>query len=237
MIQTNYWNETIIQPLRTVLQRFWDFITNNLLLMVAVFIVGLIIAWIVKQILHLLLKIFKFDRFCRRVGLADGLQKIGISRTPSAALSRFVFWILFLSFLMFSLDILEIAPLTGLTSQFFLFIPNLIAGLLILLLGYFVSGFIHRAVLLAAVNAHIKHARILAGGAYLIVFFFFIGIAVEQIGIGRHIVMAAFTVILACIGLAMAIAIGLGGKDIAKDLLERYVKEDSPKEKDEITHL
>ena len=65
------------------------------------------------------------------------MQKIGISRTPSAALSRFFFWLLFLVFLMFSLNVLNIAPLADLTAKFFTFIPNLLVAIVII----FVSGF------------------------------------------------------------------------------------------------
>lgn len=236
-MENNYWQETIVDPLKTVLQHFWNFIVNNLLTMIVILVLGLVIAWIAKQILRLLLKIFKFDRFCDRVGFTAGLQRIGISRTPSSALSRFVFWFLFLIFLMFSLNVLDIAPLKDLTSQFFVFIPHLIAAILIIFVGYFLSGFLHRATLLATVNAHIKHAKLIAGGVYLIVLFFFIAVALEQMGIGEHVVMATFITILICLGLGAAIAFGLGAKDIVKDFLERQIKEPEKEDKDEISHL
>ncbi len=236
-MENNYWQETIVEPLKTVLQHAWSFIVNNLLTMIVVLILGLLIAWLVKQILNILLRIFKFDRFCDRHGFSAGLQKIGISRTPTAALSRFIFWLLFLIFLMFSLNVLDIAPLASLTSQFFAFIPHLLVAIVIIFVGYLLSGFLHRAILLGAVNAHIKHAKLLAGGVYVIAMFFFIAIALEQMGIGEHIVMATFITILICIGLAAAIAFGLGAKDIVKDFLERQMKESKKEDEDEISHL
>ncbi len=238
-MENNYWQETIVEPLKIVLQQFWSFIVNNLLTMIVVLILGLVIAWIVKQILSLLLKVLRFDRFCDRHGFTAGMQKIGISRTPSAAISRFFFWLLFLVFLMFSLNVLNIAPLADLTSKFFTFIPNLLIAIVIIFVGYFLSGFLHRAVLLGAVNAGVKHAKLLAGGVHVIAMFFFIAIALEQMGIGQHIVMATFITILTCIGLAAAIAFGLGAKDIVKDFLQKQVKEPKKEEegKDEISHL
>jgi hypothetical protein len=236
-MENNYWQETIMEPLKTVLQHAWNFIVNNLLTMIVILILGLVIAWIIKQILSILLKVFRFDRFCDRHGFTAGMQKIGISRTPSEALSRFFFWLLFLIFLMFSLNVLNIAPLADLTSKFFTFIPNLLIAIVIIFVGYFLSGFLHRAVLLGAVNANIKHAKLLAGGVHVIAMFFFIAIALEQMGIGEHIVMATFITVLICIGLAAAIAFGLGAKDVVKDFLEKQMKEPKEEDKDEISHL
>jgi hypothetical protein len=100
------------------------------------------------------------------------------------------------------------------------------------------SRFLHRSVLVAAVNAHVRHASVLARsvqGAVIIVGF---AVALEHLSIGRTIVLAAFSITFGGIVLALALAFGMAGKDLARDFLEKNVKSSQEGEKrDEIQHL
>jgi hypothetical protein len=104
------------------------------------------------------------------------------------------------------------------------------------------SAFINRTVLLAAVNANVQFAHGLAVAAQSLVLFFFLAIALEQLGIGYGIVGVTFSILLGGVVLALALAFGLGGKDLAREVLERRFGKLSKKskrqpEKDEISYL
>jgi len=71
----------------------------------------------------------------------------------------------------------------------------------------------------------------------LTVFLFAATIALEQLGIGRETVIIAFAIIFGGIVLALAIAFGLGGRDLAREYLEKKIKKETDEEKDEITHI
>jgi hypothetical protein len=119
-----------------------------------------------------------------------------------------------------------------------------LAALLILFAGYLLSAFVNRTVLIAAVNANLQFARALAMAAQSLVFIFFLAIALEQAGIGQGIVVATFSILFGGAVLALALAFGFGGRDLARDILERRfgksgrkAKRKTESEMDEISHL
>jgi hypothetical protein len=81
-----------------------------------------------------------------------------------------------------------------------------------------------------------RFAGLLARGVKILIFVFAFAMALEQLGIGRNIVVVAFTILFSGIVFALALAFGLGGKDIARDYLEKKFKE-KEEDKDDIQHL
>jgi hypothetical protein len=101
-----------------------------------------------------------------------------------------------------------------------------------------VASFVSRAVLLALVNAQFKMAAQVAAVLKIMMLVIFVAMSVEQLGIAYGVVVATVSIAFGGFILAMAIAFGLGGKDIAREILEkRYKKDDTPPEKDEISHI
>lgn len=106
---------------------------------------------------------------------------------------------------------------------------------MILLFGYILSNFFGRAALIASVNAGIKVSGLIGKFVKFTVFMLAVTMALEQLGIRKETVIIAFAIVFGGIVFALAIAFGLGGKDMAKDYMEkRLFKEE---EKDDIEHL
>lgn len=236
-MDTNFWNDAILEPLRRFAGLALAFVLNNLLGMLVVLFVGVLVAYLIRGTLHLLLRITRFDRFCERRGITAALRAAGVERSPAGAAARFAYWLVVFVFLMFSLAALNIPPVNDLVSRFFLLLPNVLAALLILLLGYLAAAFLHRATLLAAVNAGVARARALATVVQLLVLLFTIAVALEQVGIGRSIVLATFTVAFGTVGLAAALAFGHAARDLAKTVLERQMTSPRSEELGGISHL
>jgi hypothetical protein len=89
------------------------------------------------------------------------------------------------------------------------------------IIGYLVSNFVSQAVLIAAVNAGLPPARWIAAGTRWGIQLLTVAMALEQLGIAQHIVVVGFGITWGGLVLAAALALGLGGKDLAKDFLER----------------
>lgn len=232
-------NNAILMPLQNLLTQVYNFIPN-FFAMLLILVIGFLVSFVAKKILILLLKLIKFDRLSFRSGFDNVLAKAGFRRKSTELLGIFLYWLLFFIFIMLALNALKVTALNNLISQFFLFIPNFITGFILFFLGYLISIFIERTVLIAAVNAELQFARILARGIQLLVLAFFLAIALEQIGIGQSIVVAAFTIVFGGIVLALALALGLGGREIGKDWLERQFgkkKSGKKEEKDMWSHL
>lgn len=236
-MDANFWNEAVLEPLRRFAGLAFAFVLHNLLGMMVVLLAGVVVAYLIRGALHLLLRITQFDRFCERRGVTAALRAAGVQRSPSGATARLAYWVVIFVFLMFSLAALNIAPVNDLVSRFFLFLPNLLAALLILLLGYLAAAFLQRATLLAAVNAGVARARAIATTVQLLVLLFTIAVALEQVGIGRSIVLATFTVAFGAVGLAAALAFGHAARDLAKTVLEQQMTSPRDEGLGGISHL
>jgi hypothetical protein len=232
-----FWDEAILEPLRRFVDQAMSFLLNNLLAMVVVLLAGVVAAYLVALLTRVVLRIVRFDAFCDRHGLTAALRTAGVARPPAAAAARLAYWLVVFVFLMFSLAALNVAPMTDMISRLFLLLPQVIAALVILLIGYLTSAFLHRAALLAAVNAGVPRARLMASTTQVLVLLFTVAVALEQVGIGRNIVLATFSIALGSLGLASALAFGHAARDLARTVLERQLAPADRTDLGEITHL
>jgi len=233
----NFWDSAVLEPLRHFADQALDFLLHNFLAMLVVLLVGVLVAYAVRVVVAVLLRLLGFDRFCERHGVRGTLQSAGIALGPTALAGRLAFWAVMTVFLVFSLAALNIAPMNDLVSRLFVFLPQLLAALVILVLGYVVGVFLQRAALLAAVNAALPRARVLASAVQLLVLLFTAAMALEQVGIGRNIVLAAFSVVFGSVGLAAALAFGYAARDLARSVLERHISGADQEGLGEISHL
>jgi len=228
------WKISIIQSWKKIA----GFVPDLFQLLVII-ILGFIIAWILKLMVRYLLKMVKFDVFGYRVGLTSILTKASVNRSPSEVIGIIIYWLAIFLFFMIALGTLNIYAVDNLVASVFTDIPNFVIAIFVFLLGYFLSRFLSRAILIGLVNAQVKSAKLIAGLFQMLIIVLFSAMAIEQLGIARGIVVATFSICFGGVVLASAIAFGLGGKDIAREILERRFK--APKEEkakpDEFSHL
>jgi hypothetical protein len=117
------------------------------------------------------------------------------------------------------------------------YLPRLAAALLILVLGYAVSAFIARSVLLWAVNARVRGARWLARGIQLLMAVFFGALALENLGFGRDVALVVLAILLGSGTFSLALAYGLAGRDFARESLEVMLREVRDEDRDTLSHL
>jgi len=232
------WRVTIADSLNKFLGKVIVFLPN-LLAMITILVVGFLIAWIFKKLLFRFLKAIQFDRVSKQWGLADILSKGGVIYSPANLLSRFFFWVIVLVTLILGINALEVAATQNLITQFFNYLPHFFAAMIILVIGYLIAIFLGRATLIAAVNAQMESARLLSRLVRWFLIILSLTMALYQLGIAEKVIVAAFSVIFGGIVLALAIAFGWGGRELAKDFLERlYKREGKGSEKqDDISHI
>ena len=122
-------------------------------------------------------------------------------------------------------------------QEFFRFVPRLLVGLLVLAFGFLIGNFLWRASLLAAVNAGLPGARLLSGALRVLVIAIGVVMALEQVGLATAVVLTAFAITFGAFMLGAAIAFGLGGRDAAKQLLERQRDASRDRDSDASPHL
>jgi hypothetical protein len=217
------WRTAIIDSFNKFLGKVLTFLPN-LLAMVTILIVGLLIAWAVKGLLLRFLKAIQFDRVSRQWGLSDVLSKGGLAYSPANLLSRFSYWVIVLITLILGINALEVAATQNLITQFFNYLPHLFAAIIILVIGYLAAIFLGQATLIAAVNAQMESAKLLARAVRWFIIILSLTMALYQLGIAEKVIISAFSIVFGGIVLALAIAFGWGGRELAKDFLERLYK-------------
>lgn len=198
---------------------------------------GLLIAWTVSRIVRQTLKLAKFNQFCGNAGLTHLLNKADIRPQPAELAGRLVFWMIFLIFLFSAIRVTGIEALNRLAVEFSLYFPSIMAALLIAFLGLLAAGFLARAALLAAVNAGWPSPRLLSLAVRYLITILSFAMALEQLKIASNIVTAAFTIAFGAVMLGLAIAFGLGGREVARKVLEKHVYKKENEEQTPFQHL
>ncbi|RJQ45453.1 MAG: hypothetical protein C4538_08470 [Nitrospiraceae bacterium] len=220
------------------LDRFYDKIIQflpNFLVSVVILIVGFIVGFILRMLFLKLFRAINIDKFSERSGAVEMMKKSGMKENVSDLLSKLIGWIVVIFFAGISISALQVPTMDKLLESFLLYIPNIFIASLILLIGYLVGNFLGRTALIACVNAGIKISGIISRFVKFAVLILSVTMALEQLGIGKETVVIAFAIIFGGVILALAVAFGFGGRDLAKEYLEEKLK--GAEERDEISHL
>lgn len=209
----------------------------GLLEMVTLIALGLVLGWLVRLVLTRLGRVLGFNDLMERWGMAASLRRAGILRTPADVVGVLAFWALFIIFASLGIDRLAGAGGGNATAFVFSLVPPLFAALLILIAGWLVANFLSQGLLIAAVNAGLPEARLLARAAHWAVLLFAGATALTQLGIGKEMVLVAFGITFGGLIFALALAFGLGGRHIARELLARRLRRETPPERERLTHL
>jgi Mechanosensitive ion channel, conserved TM helix len=216
--------DTILQGLAqaygNLVRMVADFLPR-LVVMLTIILVGLLVAFILKSILRSILRLTRLDRISEQAGASHVLRKAAMP-SMTEFLSRSLFWITFLAFILIGVSVLGIAELQEQIARLFELLPQLFVAIVILFVGMLVANFLSRAALLTAVNAGYRTPKLWGGLVRFMIWILAISMALEQVGLARQTVVAAFSIIFSAIMLALAIAFGLGGRDLARTTLEKY---------------
>lgn len=230
------WKTAIVDSFNRFLGKVLIFLPN-LLAMLTILLIGLLLAWIVKKMIIHFLKAIQIDKMSEQWGLGRILSKGGLNYSPTHLLGRFFYWVIVLIALILGINALEVAATQTLITQFFNFLPHLFAALGILVIGYLISVFLGQATLIAAVNAHMESAKILSLSVRRFIIILSLTMALYHLGIAEKVIVAAFSIIFGGIVLALAIAFGWGGRELAKEFLEGLSKRRKKEGPDKISHL
>ena len=232
------WRETLSDSFNRFLGKVTTFLPN-LLAMVTILILGVMIAWFVKMLLTRFLKVIRFDTLCERWGLTNVLSKGPLSYSPANLLGRFFYWVIVLVSIILGISALEVAAIQTVIAHFFNYLPHLFAAILILIVGYLVAVFLGQATLIGAVNAQIDSAKFLSRSVRWFIMILALTMALYHLGIADKVIISAFSILFGGIVLALAISFGWGGREFARDFLEKLYRRTKGQKKgpDDISHI
>ncbi len=213
--------DMLIEPVRAFLAQVGAFLPR-LALAVLVLIAGWLFAKVAKFAVVKGLRAINFNVLTDRAGMDGFLQQGGMRSDTTDILGLIVYWLVILAALIIGFNSLGLTYITDLLREVVLFLPKVVVALVILAFGAYFARFIANTVITYCKNVGIQDAELLARLAQYAIIAFVVLIALDQMSVGGQIVHQSFLIILAGVVFALALAFGLGGRDWAAGLLERW---------------
>jgi len=222
--------DVVIEPLRAFLVQIGSYLPR-----LAVAIVVLIVGWLVAKAVRFgvvkAMRALNFHVLTERAGVDRFLQQGGTEKDTTDLFGTIVYWLVILTALIIAFNGLGLTQVTDLLTRVLLFLPKLLLGLLVIIVGSYFGRFVGNAVQTYLRNIGTADAELLGRVAQYAIVVFVILIAVDQLDIGGDLVQRTFLILLGGLVLALALAFGIGGRDWAAHMLERWLPRHPPDER------
>ncbi len=190
-----------------------------------VFLVGLIVAWLLKSLVIRVCDVLKLDLLAEKLEVKQGFARAGMKLHVGAVLGFIVKWFVVVVFLVASSDILGWTEVTNFLSQVVYYLPNVIIAVIILLVGILVANFTRNVVKTAVEAAKLESADFLASISRWSILIFSFMAALVQLQIAQDLIRILFTGLVAMLAIGGGLAFGLGGKEHAGRFLTKLRRE------------
>jgi small-conductance mechanosensitive channel len=215
----------ILQSLQNTLDRFLEYIPQ-LIGAIIILVIGYIVARILKAVVSRVLQGIGFDGWMERGGIKQFFDRAQTRETPATVLGTLVFWFVFIIAITMAADALGIRQVSEVLGQLIAYIPSIIAAILILVLAALLANF------LASIVRGATGSDLLSNVARYAIIVYAAFAAITELGIAVQLTAPTFLIILGAVALAVAIAFGLGSREVAKDIVEKaYERRDEAQQK------
>ncbi len=218
------WDQ-IQQSLHQSMQRVFTKIAMLLPGIVAFIVVLITFFALAALATYIVRRILIASRFDQRLNeRTSSLADWAPSRSPTLLIGRVVFWSFLLAGVLVGLSTFEAASTDAVLAGYvFAYLPRIIGAVILLFLGNLVARFLSRSVLIGAVNMNLHYARLLASGVKWLVLVLTAAMVLDHLAIAGVIVDMAFGILFGGIVLALALAVGLGSRDLVSRSIEKEV--------------
>ncbi len=219
-----------IEPFVVLFNKSVELIPGIIVALVMLFL-GLFLSRWTSAIVRKLLNAIKLDTWTSKIGVNEILTRIGFGKSPTYVISFVLSWAVMITFIMIAADSLGLSTIRTLLYNLLAFIPKLFACIVILFAGLLFGRFVENVVYNSAKANNIKGGLFFSKVINVVVVVFTILLALEQIHINFALINDVILILLASMGLGLAIAFGLGARDIVADFLRETLKKDDKEEK------
>lgn len=206
----------------------WDKLIDylpNLIAALVILIIGILIAKAIGKLVQKVVEAIKVDPLIRKINIIQKIEEAGTRVVLSDILGWLVKWFLYLVLLVAISEILDLGQFTVFLKEIALYLPNVIIAVLILVVGLVLGDFVDRLVVSVLKSTRAKLAPLVGAIAKWSIFIFALLAALIQLGVAVTLIQTLFTAIVVTIALSAGLAFGLGGKEAARDVIEK-VKQD-----------
>ena len=230
MVLIQNWGDLFTSSLQGIWYGVASFVPN-LIIAVIIFAIGWVVASLIEKIVEGLFKTLKVDHALKAAGLEEVVKHSGYSLNSGLFVGSLIKWFVIVVFLVASFNALNLTQVNLFLAQVVLtYLPQVIISVLILMVAVVIADAMKKVVVGSARAAHIKSANFLGTVTKWAIWIFAIIAALFQLGIGVQILNTLLTGIVAAISIAVGLAFGLGGKEVASEILENTKNDIETKE-------
>lgn len=208
----------------------------NFLGAIVLFIVGWLIAKLVASIVRKFLRRIKIDALGEKLNEIELVEKSNVRIVPSKILSKIVYYVVFLIFIIAGTDVLGMPEVSNLVSSVINYIPTLISALLFLIIGLLVCDFLRKTILTTCKSLGIPSAGMISSFIFYFLLINVVLVALGQAGIDTDFIASNISIILGGVVLAFGLGYGLASRSIFSNMLASFYDKDKFKVGDKITY-
>ncbi len=207
------------------LTRIYNDIINfipNLINGLIILLLGYLIARFVRWLVRTVLQRIKFDPLVEKSGLTGTMRGLGVKTPVSEIVAGVIFFLLLLSFMISAVRLMGLEPVARLLEQVLAFLPNLIAAVIVFMLGGVISKFTGDLVTTVSTGAGLSYGRVLGRIVQYLVSLFVLIVALGALGVDTTVLVTSLPIVIASFGLAMGLALGLGARSAVQNIIAGY---------------
>jgi Conserved TM helix len=221
-------NGLVVQSSNRIMSGIANFLPG-LLALVVILLITMLVTFVVRAVLRRSLRSVDFDGIVSRWGFSEVAEWFP-KQSPSLMAIRIVNWCIILIGILIGINALDAELTSRLVARLFDYIPHVIAAVIVLAVGTLAARFLARSVLISAVNMRIQSAKLISLGVKWMVMVLTAAMALEQLQIGGQIVTLSFAILFGGIVLALALALGLGSKEMVSRTWEKQDQSEDTKD-------
>jgi mechanosensitive ion channel-like protein len=214
--------QALDQSMAQILTKLASLLPGTVALLVAVGI-SVVVAWILGNIVRRVLVGMQFDERIVRWGFPSAAEGSPV-KSPTLLVSWTIAFLVIVAGLLIGIAAFDAEWTSRFVDSIAAYVPKVLGAALVLLVGTVIARFLGRSVLISAVNMNFEYGRLLSVGVKWLVIVLAVAMALEHLRIGSGIVELAFGILFGGIVLALALAVGLGSKELVTKSLERETK-------------
>lgn len=218
------WTQITLDSFRNIWAGVINFLPSFIGALILV-VVGLIIASALRVIIERIINAFKVDILLKRLGLSLFFERAGLHINSGKFIGLLVYWFLVIAFVLAATDVLGLLGISYFLRYVISYIPNIIVAVLIMLATILLANFLKSVVKASVTSAKLHAPKFLGTFTWWTIVIFGLLAALLQLGIAATMIQTLLTGLIAMIAIAGGIAFGLGGKDYAAHLLEKFRQE------------
>jgi small-conductance mechanosensitive channel len=213
--------QPILDSLNKILTDILDFLPrfiNGLI----IFIIGYFLCVLIRALMRFIFRRTNLERLLERGGVSSAIKSLGVKAPLTEIIASIVFYFLFLSFATSAVRLMGIVAVAELLENILRFVPRAISSAILLVLGTLIARFLGNTIASIMTNIGITYGRAIGRIIEYAVVIFAAVLSISTLGVDTSILTSSLTIVVASVGLAIALTFGLGSREAATNVIAGY---------------